>query len=1570
MKHKITKKALSLTSAAVICCSAMPGLSCFSASASAAPVKEDNGVMHYYYPKTDELVKVIVKVKGDAVMEQPAAETLGTDYLDTPQASQITSQLVSAQKRVQNSIRRLYPELQITYSYQMLVNGFSCELPAELIPQIQALPAVESVSRVSKHSTPKMAKAAALSGFPSYFDQTGCSGEGQVIAVIDSELDVTHPMFAPLADGIETALSKEDIAEIVSSGTLNVDVDPERAYISNKLPFVIDYAGDPYEGVPEPTAYHGTHVSGIAAGNEITDAEGKTISGIAKDAQLIFMGVSAGMGYIDDAAALAAIEDAVKLHADVINMSWGDELEYYGENPLSEAITNAENAGVVACIAAGNSDNGHDMYGRINYPDNPDVSTMNGSADLGVGALFVASADNNYTVHRHSFVFNGERIAYRPTLTNEEIYLDSCIEPGDYEYADCGDGSAEAFADVDVEGKIALIQRGTVYFEDMIFNAMEKGAIGVILADREIPDGMEYAVLNVDALPMAVVTYEEGQMLRDAENKIISIDSETVDQDLTTKVSSYTSYGVKESLDLRPDIMGIGGNVESAAYDQGEEVLSGTSMATPYLSGCVAVMRQHMEKLNLDLNGKDKAKYIRNLLMDSAIPYTEDDMYVTPRRQGAGLVSLDRMLANKVVVTGAEGEAKVNLYDNLSENFSFDVNLSNISDEDVTFSNAKLVLTTDDVEEQMDMDGNMTEMISGQQVLNCSADLSALLSVGAGQSRTETVSVSLDPAQCAALRETFVNGFFAEGYLVLEGAENCCDVSIPLLGFCGDWAQVPAFKEMPGQTGLRFGTSNFNGNLPLSEMVADVAALSKRIPHFRLNGDPAQYSNFLVQYNPELYFQIQEKLTDGTRPVYISPNTDGLGDSFALNFEYIRQCILRGMNVYDENGNCVSEGFEDPGPPRMGFQSVIGMVSHDLEDLPDGKYTGTVEMKIDYPTSKEHPQTLSTEFYIDNTAPAVDTEFLTKNGRKIMRLTASDAGTLDGIYIFGKGKGGIAESYDPNADAKGVDLAFGITALIGAFSDPYMFDGDSHNTDNLSLMGHLLCCDMNLNEISSDTFMDVIPAECGEDGSFTVEYDVTDLTDYSVEVLDRAYNITTLYYDRIAPEQLLNGVFMSADSFYEVTPDTIRVRSCRDGSESAYTYTLTDGTLTMTDENGTDTVYTAEVLSDSKMRFRPDNGNAIVLRSYTDAENLDAVSFVTLDEMMETLREMFRKSFDTDPTTETVEFITPEEVHVQMSSSDPESEDAEEAFDSYTVDLLTGLSMSYFSYGYGGANDTDAVIEPGLYYSDYFGYIQFNDDNATGSVFDPMAFTKEECEFPFTYSFDEDGVFTITRSGETYTGRLKTTIKGELIIHFDDPDMPDANLELLSNQPITIDDFHTMNEVMQLVVDFETAVCSEPPFMMMAHMEGGKHMIVDVEDFYSYDLDPITLTGTFNGKPVDLNNPPTLPDKAYSLEELCSMASVDYEKRTGTPAMNVKSRIMPDGDVVLEIMGDTFAVEEIYTVDAVTGKGEDTNGNALNLPKTGIMNPDTLIMAAAALLLMLGGTELCAAAARKKKEQQ
>ena len=181
-------------------------------------------------------------------------------------------------------------------------------------------------------------------------------------------------------------------AACIAGGALHLELDPDQAYRSSKLPYAVDYVdADPYGGVEDPGQYHGKHVTGISAGKPFVSKNCRTISGIAPDAQILFMAVGGGGGYIDGEAALLAIEDAIALHADVINMSWGSFIENYQDNLFAQVFDAADKAGVSICTSAGNYDNGSSSLRRNNYPESPDVSTIDDKTETGSranGALY------------------------------------------------------------------------------------------------------------------------------------------------------------------------------------------------------------------------------------------------------------------------------------------------------------------------------------------------------------------------------------------------------------------------------------------------------------------------------------------------------------------------------------------------------------------------------------------------------------------------------------------------------------------------------------------------------------------------------------------------------------------------------------------------------------------------------------------------------------------------------------------------------------------------------------------------------------------------------------------------------------------------------------------------------------------------------------------------------------------------------------------------------------------------------------------------------------------------------
>lgn len=141
---------------------------------------------------------------------------------------------------------------------------------------------------------------------------------------------------------------------------------------------------------------HGTHVSGIIAGNGSSStgpADTYTFKGIAQNVNLVNLKVLDQNGEGTDSEVIAAIQTAIQLkntyNIRVINLSVGRPvLESYTLDPLCQAVEQAWQAGIVVVVAAGNygrDDNaGTFGYGTITAPGNdPYVITVGAMNTMG-----------------------------------------------------------------------------------------------------------------------------------------------------------------------------------------------------------------------------------------------------------------------------------------------------------------------------------------------------------------------------------------------------------------------------------------------------------------------------------------------------------------------------------------------------------------------------------------------------------------------------------------------------------------------------------------------------------------------------------------------------------------------------------------------------------------------------------------------------------------------------------------------------------------------------------------------------------------------------------------------------------------------------------------------------------------------------------------------------------------------------------------------------------------------------------------------------------------------------------
>lgn len=142
----------------------------------------------------------------------------------------------------------------------------------------------------------------------------GFTGQDVTIAVVDTGIDVQHPDF------------------------------------EGRIADTADYTG---EGADDNNG-HGTHVASIAAGSGAA-SDGK-YRGLAPGATIIAAKVLRGDGTGRQSDVMAGVEWAVQNDAQVINLSLGGPpTPCDGTDALSELVDAAFEAGVVVCVAAGNS---------------------------------------------------------------------------------------------------------------------------------------------------------------------------------------------------------------------------------------------------------------------------------------------------------------------------------------------------------------------------------------------------------------------------------------------------------------------------------------------------------------------------------------------------------------------------------------------------------------------------------------------------------------------------------------------------------------------------------------------------------------------------------------------------------------------------------------------------------------------------------------------------------------------------------------------------------------------------------------------------------------------------------------------------------------------------------------------------------------------------------------------------------------------------------------------------------------------------------------------------------------
>ena len=401
----------------------------------------------------------------------------------------------------------------------------------------------------------------------------------------------------------------------------------------------------------------------------------------------------------------------------------------------------------------------------------------------------------------------------------------------------------------------------------------------------------------------------------------------------------FSSWGSTNDLGMKPEITAPGTLIKSTQNEGGYDWMSGTSMATPQVSGGVALVKQYIVKTKV-YNPEAKKNLpllAKTVLMNSAQLIYENGIAVSPRQQGAGMMNLENALnARSLAVAKTSGEAKIELKELTQPNFNVKIVTTNHGSlvRDYTIS---AILLTD----QIDGTGHYTET-SRNVAFSMTGNEPFRL---AGEASQE-ISLTLDFSQGKVAKNQFI-----EGFIIIKD-QNGAKTSLPFMGFYGDWGK-PEILD-------RFMESDGSGLDPMGKSFFNTSGLLG----YALDPDDFyQLPTKRLELNPGT--PISQKTGKGTVYPVLSSLRSLENLEFSILSEDGKLLKLLGSSYEIFKTNRIYDGE----PTAFYYDAGMwdGMV--DSKPIPQGRYV--YEMKGWLNTKKFQSQTKRIPILIDYTGPSL-----------------------------------------------------------------------------------------------------------------------------------------------------------------------------------------------------------------------------------------------------------------------------------------------------------------------------------------------------------------------------------------------------------------------------------------------------------------------------------------------------------------------------------------------------------------------------------------------------------------------
>ncbi|MDR3241076.1 MAG: S8 family serine peptidase [Lactobacillaceae bacterium] len=536
-------------------------------------------------------------------------------------------------------------------------------------------------------------------------------------------------------------------------------------------------------------------------------------------------------------------------------------------------------------------------------------------------------------------------------------------------------GTQLKFIDDDSVSKIMIISQSEITQAQLTEMARKHHISGIVIVadDPNAKPGetsFSQELEISEGVPTIMVSQADGKKLTDyltsedgSKQKLQILRTPTrIDSTTPGTMSYYSSWGLTPELNFKPEITAPGGNIWSTLNGNALGEMSGTSMATPFVSGAEALLLQDLKQTGI--NGLDKVKMAKVRMENSATPvyetYTKNNKQATVinsvRQQGAGAINVEKAITNQTILS-VHGDMTGTLsLKQISGSKTFKLDITNGGTETKKY---KIDQQTGQVYGQttsLAADGTTKELHEYQINKNKASITNSVgnqtISVLPGATKTVTVTLNISGQQA---KDTWLEAYFG----IKEVGSDNTNV-LPIVAYYGNLDKEPIIDDMSGESDSVFNKSSLSPTDSPAEGFG--YSWSEADQAYKFNKDDIWYSTSAneLQNGATRYLYRSISLTRNVKTLkgYLTDKNNKvvteINSKTDINRSYgYSYSVIDSLSVGDFGWN----------------GDIVSPTSGDRIQAPEGDYTYHLEATSQLANAKTQEQKLT--IHIDTTKPEV-----------------------------------------------------------------------------------------------------------------------------------------------------------------------------------------------------------------------------------------------------------------------------------------------------------------------------------------------------------------------------------------------------------------------------------------------------------------------------------------------------------------------------------------------------------------------------------------------------------------------